>query len=187
MGSQGISYPVRLSFFFCISDWPCLFRCLAHVINLATQALLAAHSSSKHYDPAKPTDHEPNIDDFLRDEIGLIRAITVKVSIFPFIFVLYITNIFFSKGPLLRKTQGTSTLHSDPCRMEASTHSPSWHEGSLVIHLQHARPRTKTERGTYYLFYAHSSMVNRNSSLTNLFLILHEMKQTRKSAGNSRR
>src|ERR1700678_952110 len=39
--------------------------------------------SSKHYDPAKPTKHEPNVDDFLRDEIGLIRAITVKVSIFP--------------------------------------------------------------------------------------------------------
>ena len=39
--------------------------------------------SSKHYDPAKPTDHEPNVDDFLRDEIGLIWAITIKVSIFP--------------------------------------------------------------------------------------------------------
>ncbi len=55
-------------------------RCLAHVINLATQALLAAHSPAKHFDPAKPDDHVPDVDDFLHDEIGLIRAIVVKVS-----------------------------------------------------------------------------------------------------------
>ena len=47
---------------------------MSWLINLATQALLAAHSSSKHYDPAKPTDHEPNIDDFLRDKIGLLNT-----------------------------------------------------------------------------------------------------------------
>ena len=57
-----------------------IYRCLAHVINLATQALLSEHSSAKHYDPAKPTDHEPDVDIFLRDEIGLVRAIVVKVS-----------------------------------------------------------------------------------------------------------
>ena len=27
--------------------------CLTHIINMATQALLAAHSKSKHYDPDK--------------------------------------------------------------------------------------------------------------------------------------
>jgi hypothetical protein len=58
----------------------CVSRCLAHVINLATQALLSAYSSAKHFDPAKPTDHEPDVDLFLRDEIGLVRAIVVKVS-----------------------------------------------------------------------------------------------------------
>jgi hypothetical protein len=55
-------------------------RCLAHVINLATQALLAAHSPAKHYDPTKPTEHEPDVDRYLRDEIALVRAIVVKVS-----------------------------------------------------------------------------------------------------------
>ncbi|KAN0105734.1 hypothetical protein V8E52_010746 [Russula decolorans] len=29
-------------------------RCLAHIINLATQALISTHSKSKHYDPAEP-------------------------------------------------------------------------------------------------------------------------------------
>ena len=55
-------------------------RCLAHVINLATQVLLAAHSPMKHYDPTKPMEHEPDVDRYLRDEIGLVRAIVVKVS-----------------------------------------------------------------------------------------------------------
>jgi hypothetical protein len=64
-----------------VSRWDSFIsRCLAHVINLATQALLAAHSSAKHYDPAKPTDHEPDVDGYFRDEIGLVRAIVVKVS-----------------------------------------------------------------------------------------------------------
>lgn len=75
---------------FIFGKWPnivlkcyCSFhvsRCLAHVINLATQALLATHSPTKYYDPSKPTEHEPDIDGYLRDEIGLVRAIVVKVS-----------------------------------------------------------------------------------------------------------
>jgi hypothetical protein len=47
-------------------------RCLAHIINLATQALLAAQSSAEHYDPAKPTDYEPDVDRYFCDEIGLV-------------------------------------------------------------------------------------------------------------------
>ena len=55
--------------------------CLAHIINLATQALLAAHSKSKHYDPTSPEDIVvATRDGFQRDEVGLIRAIAVKVS-----------------------------------------------------------------------------------------------------------
>ena len=55
--------------------------CLAHIINLATQALLAAHSKSKHYDPTSPEDIVvATHDGFQRDEVGLIRAIAVKVS-----------------------------------------------------------------------------------------------------------
>ena len=53
-------------------------RCLAHIINLATQALILTHSKSKHYDPA-----EPDADltgDNGRDVVGLVRAISVKVT-----------------------------------------------------------------------------------------------------------
>jgi len=75
-------------------------RCLAHVINLATQALLAAHSPAKHYDPTKPTEHEPDVDRYLHDEIGLVRAIVVKVSSFCQTFVSLIAN-FGSEGLFL--------------------------------------------------------------------------------------
>jgi hypothetical protein len=54
--------------------------CLAHIINLATQAVIAAQSKTKHFNPADPDSHEPEVDTFIRDEVGLIRAITVKVS-----------------------------------------------------------------------------------------------------------
>jgi len=58
-------------------------RCLAHVINLATQALIKGYSKSKHYDPSKPDDHIPDINAELRDEVGLVRAIAVKVNPMP--------------------------------------------------------------------------------------------------------
>ncbi|KIJ41258.1 hypothetical protein M422DRAFT_108576, partial [Sphaerobolus stellatus SS14] len=34
-------------------------RCLAHVINLATQAIIKAFSSAKYYDPYNPDAHIP--------------------------------------------------------------------------------------------------------------------------------
>ncbi|KAI5991342.1 hypothetical protein EDC04DRAFT_2911584 [Pisolithus marmoratus] len=53
---------------------------MAHIINLATQAFLAAHSKSKHYDPAAPdTDITAAIQDGTdHDEVGLMHAIVVK-------------------------------------------------------------------------------------------------------------
>ena len=48
--------------------------CLAHVINLATQALIGTYSKSPHFDPKNPDVHVPTS----RDEVGLIRAIVVK-------------------------------------------------------------------------------------------------------------
>ena len=54
--------------------------CLAHVINLATQALIKGHSNSEHYNPAKPNDHLPDTDASIHDEVGLVRAIAVKVN-----------------------------------------------------------------------------------------------------------
>ncbi|KAF8802829.1 hypothetical protein BYT27DRAFT_7076476, partial [Phlegmacium glaucopus] len=57
-------------------------RCLAHVINLATQALLSTYSSASHFDPEAQHDYDPDdaLNEDKRDEVGLIRAITVKVS-----------------------------------------------------------------------------------------------------------
>jgi hypothetical protein len=51
---------------------------LAHVINLATQALIGTYSKSPHFDPRTPELHIPTS----RDEVGLVRAIVVKVSYF---------------------------------------------------------------------------------------------------------
>ena len=44
------------------------------------QAVIVAQSKTKHFDPADPDGHEPEIDAFICDEVGLIQAITVKVS-----------------------------------------------------------------------------------------------------------
>src|SRR5882757_3054623 len=51
--------------------------CLAHVINLATQALISTYSKSPHFDPKQPDAHIPTS----RDEVGLVWAIVVKVCI----------------------------------------------------------------------------------------------------------
>ncbi|KAJ3522295.1 hypothetical protein NMY22_g11953 [Coprinellus aureogranulatus] len=55
-------------------------RCLAHIINLATQAVLSAYSKAKHYDPASADKYEEDVETatLLRDVVGLIRAIVVK-------------------------------------------------------------------------------------------------------------
>ena len=57
-------------------------RCLAHVINLAMQALLSTYSSAGHFDPNVQQDYDLDdiFNDAERDEVGLVRAITVKVS-----------------------------------------------------------------------------------------------------------
>jgi len=56
-----------------------ILRCLAHIINLATQALISTRSKSKYYDPASLDEHPTDIDGINRDEVGLVRAICVKV------------------------------------------------------------------------------------------------------------
>ena len=57
------------------------YRCLAHIINLATQALIETQSKAQYFDPHNINDHTPDINAVERDELGLIRAISVKVSI----------------------------------------------------------------------------------------------------------
>lgn len=49
-------------------------NCLAHVINLATQTLISAYSKAPHFDPKNPEAHVPTS----RDEVGLVRAISVE-------------------------------------------------------------------------------------------------------------
>lgn len=56
-------------------------RCLAHIINLATQALINTHSKAKHYNPEEP-DTDLVSDSGGHDHcdvVGLVRAICVKV------------------------------------------------------------------------------------------------------------
>lgn len=59
-----------------------LSRCLAHIINLATQALILKRSQTKFYDPEAPDTPVPNILAAHRDEVGLVRAICVKACCF---------------------------------------------------------------------------------------------------------
>jgi hypothetical protein len=57
---------------------PC--SCLAHVINLATQTLISTYSKAPHFDPKNPEAHIPAN----HDEVGLVRAISVKVHLILF-------------------------------------------------------------------------------------------------------
>lgn len=57
-------------------------RCLAHIVNLATQALLNAHSRSHAYDPKNPDADliatVTRAGGAQRDEVGVVRTICVK-------------------------------------------------------------------------------------------------------------
>ena len=57
------------------------YRCLAHIINLATQALISTRSKAKYYNPHSVDEHSPDFDAVDRDELGLVRAISVKVRV----------------------------------------------------------------------------------------------------------
>lgn len=56
-------------------------RCLVHIINLATQALLSTHSKSKHINATKPDDDLVVSCHGQRDEVGLVCSIAVKVCL----------------------------------------------------------------------------------------------------------
>ena len=71
--SSIISFPQVL-----LTDPRC--RCLAHIINLATQALISTRSKAKYYNSNAEDLHMPNLEPGADcNEVGLIRAITVKV------------------------------------------------------------------------------------------------------------
>jgi hypothetical protein len=55
-------------------------RCLAHIVNLATQAFISARSKSRYYNGNPDDDHLPDdLGAVERDEIGIVRAICIKV------------------------------------------------------------------------------------------------------------
>lgn len=54
------------------------YSCLAHIINLATQSLISTRSKSKYYSPDTEDAHLPDLNAYDRDEVGLVRAISVK-------------------------------------------------------------------------------------------------------------
>ena len=56
-----------------------MYRCLAHIINLATQALISTRSKAKYYSADAEDAHIPDLAATDRDETGLVRAICVKV------------------------------------------------------------------------------------------------------------
>ncbi|KAI6120054.1 hypothetical protein EV401DRAFT_1887831 [Pisolithus croceorrhizus] len=59
----------------------CVCHCMAHIINLSTQAFLAAHSKSKHFGPTAPeTELLVAVQDGIdHNEVGLVCAIVVKL------------------------------------------------------------------------------------------------------------
>lgn len=103
--------------------------CLAHVINLATQAFIAGYSKTKYFDPEKPDDHNPDIDAPDRDVVGLVRAITVKVMS-----KFHCTGMYWQWliGPFIRKAQAT---FQNLARWSDSTPKgvAPWYESSMVI------------------------------------------------------
>ena len=74
------------------------YRCLAHIINLATQAVISTHSKSKFYNGNPEDDHLPeDVGGAERDEIGIVRAICVKVRSSPLLHAC-ISNMKISKA-----------------------------------------------------------------------------------------
>lgn len=79
-----IRYILKIIFIIPLRNLKIFFRCLAHIINLATQALIATRSKAKYYNPHDKDQDTPNLDGdegFERDEVGLVRLICVKVQV----------------------------------------------------------------------------------------------------------
>ena len=76
-----IRYSIHLlMYYFRFIYWFSQPRCLAHIINLAAQALISTRSKAKYYDANADEDaHIPSMEGEDRDEVGLVRAISVKV------------------------------------------------------------------------------------------------------------
>ena len=67
-------------------------RCLAHIINIATQALISTRSKAKYYDSSAQEAELSDIYADMQDEVGLIRAICVKVHLLLFMKFIYLKS-----------------------------------------------------------------------------------------------
>ena len=74
-------FGVNLSCFFFLQDTQTITRYLAHIINLTTQALISTSSKAKYYNPHNVDEYLPDPMGEDQDEVGLVHAIVVKVSI----------------------------------------------------------------------------------------------------------
>ena len=96
---------------------------------MATQALIAAYSKTPHYDPANPDAHLPTG----RDEVGLIRAVAVKVrlGVLALMTVQALTN---QVGTIFIEAQRDMENCSNRGWHHAAHPTDSGHEGLLVLH-----------------------------------------------------
>lgn len=85
---------------------------MAHIIHLATRALISTYSQAPFYNPEQ-TELELSIENGHRDEVGLIRAICVKVfdmnDFFFFSVDFAIGQIFCSKKTALQRYPTSSS------------------------------------------------------------------------------
>jgi len=108
-------------------------RCLAHIINLATQALITTRSKAKFYSPDNEDTHIPETRDE-RDELGLVRAICVKVLASSRSPAPLAANL--KSGTIILTTQGA--IQGDPRAQERnSIAAPYRHESSLGLNICH--------------------------------------------------
>jgi hypothetical protein len=174
LGSKGNAYPVCLfpNAILSMLMIPC--SCLAHIINLATQAFLATYSKAPHYDPATEgggvdvavadEDDDADEDEDGRDVIGLIRSITVKVRLLftsrPRSFGKC-THSMLVVDALIRQAASTVSGHPSQggrCIIAPSEGSAPRHESQVVFDLYHASTGSFPSRRTSPFVPGHPSL-----------------------------
>ena len=128
-------------------------RCLAHVCHLATRALISTHSKAPFYDPESADVGLSEANGFW-DEIGLVRAIVVKVSLW----ILYkdITYACSNLGLLLCSEKAALSWYpkavSKSTARNCSDPALTWHAYSMVINLWYDWSGWEEEEGKWLSF-----------------------------------
>jgi len=126
----------------------CICSCLAHVINLASQALIAAYSKTKFFDPEKPDEHIPDLNMFERDIVGLVRAITVKVTCHLLMLSSHCWFIL-RLGPIICKEKA-KIQESPRTTWGKSEDTSSWYESSMVFYSRNVATSKRSQKGKYW-------------------------------------